>query len=115
MYELFQAVLNGDEKTVLRQLIDLLNTSGKCYFLRNEILQTFADYCQQSQKPAYFYHSSSVGKLIHYTHEIILENECSWFVVRPRIANQEVWQLKGDFSRFEQMTPQALLDVAIAW
>ncbi|WP_445632544.1 Sucrose synthase [Nostoc sp. DSM 114161] len=112
MYELFEAVWNSDEKTVLRQLIDVLNTSGKRYFLRNQILQTFADYCQQSQKPAYFYHSSSLGKLIHYTHEIIMEDEYSWFVVRPRIASQEVWQCKADFTSFEQMTPQALLDVS---
>ncbi|WP_138498198.1 sucrose synthase [Nostoc sp. PA-18-2419] len=109
MYELFEGVLNSDEKTVLGELIDVLNLSGKRYFLRNEILHTFADCCQQFQKPAYFYHSSSIGKLIHYTHEIILEEECTWFVVRPRIASQEVWLLRADRS-FEQMTPQALLD-----
>ncbi|MEH1916627.1 sucrose synthase [Nostoc sp.] len=111
MYELVQALSNGDEKTALHQLIYALSASGKHYFLRNEILQAFADYCHQSQKPAYFYYSSSVGKLIQYTHEIILEEESTWFVIRPKIANQEVWQLTADFSRFEQMTPQALLDV----
>ncbi|PHM06080.1 hypothetical protein, partial [Nostoc sp. 'Peltigera malacea cyanobiont' DB3992] len=67
MYELIQGVFNGDEKTDLRQLIYALSASGKRYFLRNEILQAFGDYCHQSQKPAYFYHSSSVGKLIQYT------------------------------------------------
>ncbi|QMS92286.1 sucrose synthase [Nostoc edaphicum CCNP1411] len=111
MYELVQAVFNGDEKTALHQLIYALSVSGKRYFLRNEILQSFADYCHQSQKPAYFYYSSSVGKLIQYTHEIILEEESTWFVIRPTIANQEVWKLTADLSRFEQMTPQALLDV----
>ncbi|WP_373527972.1 sucrose synthase [Nostoc sp.] len=111
MHELVQAVFNGDEKTALRQFIYALSASDKRYFLRNEILQGFADYCHQFQKPAYFYHSSYVGKLIQYTHEIILEDESTWFVVRPRIANQEVWQLTADFDRFEQMTPQALLDV----
>ncbi|MEH2063679.1 MAG: sucrose synthase [Nostoc sp.] len=111
MYELVQAVINGDEKTALHQFISALSASGKHYFLRNEILQAFADYCHQSQKPAYFYYSSSVGKLIQYTHEIILQEESTWFVVRPKIANQEVWKLTADFSKFEQMTPQALLDV----
>ncbi|MEH1797242.1 sucrose synthase [Nostoc sp.] len=111
MYELVQAVFNGDEKTALHQLISTLSASGKRYFLRNEILQAFADYCHQSQKPAYFYHSSSVGKLIQYTHEIIIEEENTWFVVRPKIANQEVWRLTADFNNFEQMTPQVLLDV----
>ncbi|MEH1836365.1 MAG: sucrose synthase [Nostoc sp.] len=111
MYELLQAIFNSDEKDALHQLIYALSASGKRYFLRNEILLFFADYCDQSQKPAYFYYSSSVGKLIHYTHEIILEEENTWLVVRPRIANQEVWKLTANFSRFEQMTPQALLDV----
>ncbi|MBN3927364.1 sucrose synthase [Nostoc sp. NMS4] len=111
MYELVQAISNGDEKTALHQFIYALSASGKHYFLRNEILLFFADYCHQSEKPAYFYHSSSVGKLIQYTHEIILEEESTWFVIRPKIANQEVWRLTADFSRFEPMTPQALLDV----
>ncbi|MEH1767267.1 MAG: sucrose synthase [Nostoc sp.] len=111
MYELVQAVINGDEKTDANQFIYALSASGKRYFLRNEILQAFADYCDQSQKPAYFYYSSSLGKLIQYTHEIILEEESTWFVIRPKIANQEVWKLTADFSSFEQMTPQALLDV----
>ncbi|OUL35522.1 sucrose synthase [Nostoc sp. T09] len=111
MYELVQAALNSDDKTALHQLILMLSNTGKRYFLRNEILQAFAEYCQQSQKPTYFYYSSSVGKLIHYCHEIILEEESTWFVVRPRIASQEVWRLTEEFTKFELMTPQALLDV----
>ncbi|AFZ24090.1 sucrose synthase [Cylindrospermum stagnale PCC 7417] len=111
MYKLIQSVLDSEEKTALRQLIFNLVAIGKRYFLRNEILQAFTDYCHQFQKPAYFYHSSSVGKLIEYTHEIILEEESTWFVIRPRIGSQEVWRLTADFTSFEPMTPQALLDV----
>ncbi len=111
MHELVQAVFNSDEKTALRQLVSELNVSGKRYLLRNEILQAFADYCQQSQKPAYFYHSSSLGKLINYTHEIILEEESTWFVVRPRIASQEIWRLEANMTNFELMKPSSLLDV----
>jgi sucrose synthase len=110
MHELVQTVLNSDEKTALRQVIDALSALDKRYFLRNEISQAFADYCQHSQKPAYFFHSSSIGKLIHYTHEIILEEENTWFILRPRIGSQEVWLLGANMSGFEQMTPQALLD-----
>ncbi|MCM0593576.1 MAG: sucrose synthase [Gloeotrichia echinulata IR180] len=111
MHELVQTVINGEEKTALHQLILALSHTGKRYFLRNEILQAFAEYCHQSQQPVYFYHSSTVGKLIHYTHEIILAEESTWFVVRPRIASQQVWRLTADFSRFDLMTPQELLDV----
>jgi sucrose synthase len=112
MYELFQAVLTSEEKTALRQFLLILNNSEKCYFLRNEILQAFTNYCHQSEKPTYFYHSSSLGTLIHYTHEIILEDENTWFVVRPRIASQEVWRLTADFTHFDLMTPKAFLDVS---
>ncbi|MEY3256804.1 MAG: hypothetical protein RLZZ29_1939, partial [Cyanobacteriota bacterium] len=112
MYELFQAILNSEEKTEIRQFLCTLYSQDKRYFLRNEILQAFADYCHQSQKPAYFYHSSSLGTLIHYTHEIILERENTWFVVRPRIASQEVWRLTSDFTQFDLMTPKEFLDVS---
>jgi len=111
MYELVQAVLDSDEKTALRQLISELYSSGRKYFLQNEILQAFEDYCHKFQKPAYFYHSSTVGELIHYTHEILLEEESVWFLFRPRIASQEVCKLAADLTSVEPMTPQALLDL----
>ncbi|MCG6135619.1 MAG: sucrose synthase [Nostoc sp. LLA-1] len=112
MHDLLETVLNGDEKTTLHQLIDELSASGKRYFLRNEILQAFLDYCHQSHQPAYFYHSSSIGQLIHYTHELILAEDSTWFVVRPRIASQEVWRLKSDLTGFDLMTSQSLLEVS---
>jgi sucrose synthase len=111
MNELLQSVLNSDEKADLQQLIGLLTNSGKNYFLRNEILQVFADYCQNSQKPAYFYYSSSLGRLIDYTHEIILLEENAWFVVRPKIASQELWRLNADLSKCELMSPKEFLDM----
>ncbi|NJM72759.1 MAG: sucrose synthase [Scytonema sp. RU_4_4] len=111
MNELVQTILNSDEKAALRHLINTLSTLDKRYFLRNEILQAFADYCQNSQKPAYFFHSSSIGRLIHYTHEIIREEESTWFILRPRIGSQEIWRIGANMTNFEQMTPQALLDV----
>lgn len=111
MYELVQAILTTAEKTDLRQFLKDLRSQEKPYFLRNEILQAFGNYCHQSQKPLYFYHTSSLGKLIHYTHEIILEAENTWFLVRSRIGSQEVWRLDADLSSLESMTPQALLDV----
>ncbi|MBD2214220.1 sucrose synthase [Nostoc linckia FACHB-104] len=111
MYELVQAALNSDDKSALHHLILALSSTGKRYFLRNEILQAFADYCQQFQRPTYFYHSSSIGQLIHYCHEIILEDDSIWFVVRPRIASQEVWRLTAELTQFELMTSQDLLGV----
>ncbi|MFB2838987.1 sucrose synthase [Floridanema evergladense] len=111
MYETVQAVLNSEQKTDLQQLINSLKASGKNYFLRNEILQTFADYCQESEKPNYFYHSSSLGQLVNYTHEIILEDNYIWFLVRPRIASQQVWRISPDLSNWEQEEQKVLLDL----
>ncbi|AFY32653.1 sucrose synthase [Calothrix sp. PCC 7507] len=112
MHELVKAVFNSDEKTTLGQLICALRAAGKRYFLRTEILQAFADYCQRSQKPQHFYYSSAVGKLIHCTHEMILEEESIWLVIRPRIASQEFWHLTADLTKFDLMPPQAYLDVS---
>ncbi len=109
MCELLRTVLDGDEKADLRQLLDRLCADKERYFLRNQILQAFEDYCNNYQKPAYFYHSSALGELIHYTHEIILEEESLWFIVRPKIASQEVCRLSADLSHVEPMPMQALL------
>ncbi len=110
MYQLIQAVLTKDEKTDLGKLLDILSATPKRYFLRNEILRAFSDYCQQSQKPAYFFHSSSLGQLINCTHELILENDSIWLVLRPWIASQQVWRLTADLAHLELMTPRDLLD-----
>ena len=111
MYKLIQAVLNSDDKKVLKQLVDTLSASGKRYFLRNEISQVFADYCNHRSQPSQAYHSSSLSQLIHYTHELILEEDSLWLVLRPWIASQQVWRLTSDLFSGSQMTLQALLDV----
>ena len=110
MHQLIQAVLTKDEKTDLRKFLDILGATPKRYFLRNEILRSFSDYCQQSQKPAYFFHSSSLGQLINCTHELILESDSIWLVLRPWIASQQVWRLTADLAHLELMMPRELLD-----
>ena len=112
MCELLRIVLDGDEKVDLGQLLDQLRTDTERYFLRNQILQAFEDYCNNYQKPAYFYRTSALGELIRYTHEIIMEEESIWFIVRPKIASQEVCRLTTDLSHFETMPVQALLNLS---
>ncbi|HEY9603899.1 MAG TPA: sucrose synthase [Allocoleopsis sp.] len=111
MSELLRAVLDGDEKADLHQLLNQLSTDRERYFLRNQILQAFEDYCKNSNKPAYFYRTSALGELIHYTHEIILEDGSVWFIIRPKVASQEVCRLPIDLSGVESMPVQALLDL----
>ncbi|HEY9669407.1 MAG TPA: sucrose synthase [Coleofasciculaceae cyanobacterium] len=110
MSELIKTVLDSEEKTDLRQFLDQLCAveEGR-YFLRNQILHTFEDYCKNYEKPAYFYRTSALGELIRYTHEIIADEEGFWFIVRPKIASQEICRLKTDLSSVETMPVQALL------
>ncbi|NJM88272.1 MAG: sucrose synthase [Hydrococcus sp. RU_2_2] len=111
MSELIQAVLDSDEKQTLRQLLAQLRALRRQYFLHNEILQAFEECCRQAQKPAYFYHSSSIAQLIRHTHEILLEQESAWFLIRQKIASQQVFRLAADLGSVEMMTPQALLNL----
>jgi sucrose synthase len=111
MYKLIQAVLNGDDRKVLKQLVNTLRASGNHYFLRNEILQAFADYYHHLPPPGQAHHSSSLSQLMHYTHEMIVAEDSIWLVVRPWIASQQVWQLTTDLVSGTQMTLPALLDL----
>lgn len=111
MYELIQSILNSGEKNDLRQLVGDLRAKDKKYFLRTEITQSFEEYGHKFEKPVYFYHSSSLGQLIERTHEILLEGESIWFVIRPMIASQQIYRLEADFSKAEMMSSQALLDL----
>lgn len=110
MSALIQAVLNSEEKSDLRQFVSELRGEEQRYLLRNEILGAFSRYCSENDKPASFYSSSCLGRLISYTQEIILEDESLCIIVRPKIAHQEVYRLFDDLA-VEPMTVQELLDV----
>jgi sucrose synthase len=110
MSDLIQAVLQCDERANLRQFASLLRASDKRYFLRNEILQLFQEYCQQYEKSAQFCTSSRLGKLVYYVQEIILDNESLCLIIRPRIAQQEAYRILEDLT-VEPMTIQELLDL----
>lgn len=111
MYEIVQAILDSSEKNDLRHLMDEFRAQEKQFLLHNEILFLFAEYCQKTEKPTYFYHSSWLGKLINYTHEILFSEEGIWFLVRTRVADQEIIRLSNDLCQVECMSPQALLDL----
>lgn len=110
MSDLIESVLKCDEKIDLRQFASELRTTGQQYFLRNDIVRAFSDYCEHHEKPSYFYQSSYLGKLILYTQEIILENESLCMIVRPKIASQEIFRILEDLT-VESMTVQELLDL----
>lgn len=111
MDKIIQLIITSEEKPLLRQMLNHLATTGKSYFLRNEILQAFADCSRFLPALGHAYHSSALSQLVLYTHEMIVENDSVWVVVRPWIGNQQVWRLSKDLTISENMTLQDLLDV----
>ncbi|MEA5486828.1 MULTISPECIES: sucrose synthase [Pseudanabaena] len=123
MHKLIQAILNSDERNTLEQLVTNLRDNGKRYFLRNEILQTFTELCQQLPQHTQAYHSSSLSQLINYIHELILDENLDnslnenlkensvWLVLRPWIGSQQVWKLTADLTKETQMDVHELLNL----
>ncbi|BAY11263.1 sucrose synthase [Calothrix sp. NIES-2098] len=110
MSELIQTVLDSEEKADLRSFISELRHQEKKYFLRNDIINVYSEYCAKYQKPEKFCSSSHLSKLIYYTQEIIQEDSNLCFIIRPKIASQEVYLVTEDL-KVEQMTVQELLDM----
>ncbi|WP_315791125.1 sucrose synthase [Fischerella sp. JS2] len=110
MSELIQAVLESEEKNDLRSFLSELRHQDKKYLLRNDILNVYSEYCTNYQKPEHFNASSNLGKLIYYTQEIIQDISGFCFIIRPKIATQEVYRLTDDLN-VESMSVQELLDL----
>ena len=111
MNQLIAAVLqNSEEKAVLQQIIDTLRKSEQRYFLKNEIIHAFSDYCHETHKPTHFFHSSHIANLIHYSHELLLEDDRIWLLLRPWIGEQQIWALNSALTECSQMPPKALLE-----
>ena len=118
MDKLIQAILSSDDKTALQQLIETLSRFSreeasprdKRYFLRNEILQVVTAERTRQQKIGHSSHGSSLSQLLDYTHEIILDGEDIWLLLRPWIGTQQAWRLNLDLASGVEMSPQALLD-----
>ncbi|BAY30036.1 sucrose synthase [Nostoc carneum NIES-2107] len=110
MSELIQTLLESEEKSDLRSFISELRHQEKKYLLRNDIINVYSEYCAKYEKSAEFCSSSHLGQLIYYTQEIIQEDSNLCFIIRPKIASQEVYRLTEDL-KVEQITVQELLDM----
>ena len=111
MNQLIAAVLQSlEERSVLQQLINILRGSEQRYFLKNEIIHAFSEYCHATGKPTHFFHSSHIANLIQYSHELLLEDDRIWLVLRPWIGSQQIWAFTPDLTEYSQMPPKALLE-----
>ncbi|BAZ39742.1 sucrose synthase [Calothrix sp. NIES-4101] len=109
MSELLQAVLDSGEKNDLRSLMSEIRADEKQYLLRNDIINLYNHFCDKCQKESEFKQNSQLSKLIYYTQEIIQEDSNLCFIIRSKIAAQEVYRLTPDL-RIETMSTQELLD-----
>lgn len=111
MNQLIATVLQyPEEKFVLQQMIDRFRRSNQRYVLKNEIFQAFAEYCEETHKPAHFLHSSHIAHLIQYSHELLLEDDRIWLVLRPWIGSQETWAFDPGLTGCEAMSPKSMLE-----
>ncbi|GAP96533.1 sucrose synthase [Leptolyngbya sp. NIES-2104] len=111
MNQLIATVLQHfEEKLVLQQMIDRFRRSNQRYVLKNEIFQAFAEYCEETHKPAHFLHSSHIAHLIQYSHELLLEDDRIWLVLRPWIGSQETWAFDPGLTGCEAMSPKSMLE-----
>jgi sucrose synthase len=110
MTDLIESIVNSTEKKDLQQFLHQLRQQEKRYWLRNDILTAFNEYCSRLDKTESFCLSSNLGQLIYYTQEIILDSESFCLVVRPKIAAQQAFRLTDDLA-YEPMSVQELLDL----
>ncbi|MDY6901308.1 MAG: sucrose synthase [Cyanobacteriota bacterium] len=110
MSELIEAVLDSTERSDFRSFLSDLRQQENSYLLRNDILNAYNEFCSKYKKSDDFYTSSDLSKLIYYTQEIIREESSFCFIIRPKIASQEVFRLTNDLN-IENMTTKELLNV----
>lgn len=110
MENLVSAVLNSADKETFHQLMLALGDTGKSYFLRTEILQQFKDLCRSLDKPNYFFHSSALGELLHFTHELLIDDGYFWLILRSRVTDQAIFRICLDLSSFQRKLGRDLLE-----
>jgi len=114
MPQLIQSVLNGQEKSVFREFLHQLRQGEKKYWLRNDILVFFTEFCAKQglpeSAPGTYLEKSKLGTLLYFTQEIILEDESFCLVIRPKIACEEFYRIT-DTLAVESISIEDILDI----
>jgi len=117
MFEPLHAVLDSPEKSDLREFLHQLRQPDKRYFLRNEILLAFHQFCEHrtaqqeapDSKPE-CHQLELLNHLIQKVQEVIFENDTACLIVRPGIASEEAYWLWDDGTA-ELTKPKELLEL----
>ena len=110
MSYLIEAVLKSLEKKYFQEFINKLRSSPQKYLLQNDILNIFHDFLNLADNSDNQARFSRLAKLISYTQEVILEEESICLIIRPKIAQQEAYQIYSDLV-FTVLSTQELLDI----
>lgn len=110
MQNLIQTVIDKGEQTDLRQFLSELKQRNKPYLLRNDIVTAFSEYCKQFGKTDEFKIDSYLSKLIVRIQEIIIIDGSYCIIIRPRIAEEQIFHVFPDLT-VEPMSVQNLLDL----
>ncbi|MEB3274751.1 MAG: sucrose synthase [Prochlorothrix sp.] len=110
MKNIIQRVIDHGEQTDLRQFLSELKQQNKPYLLRNDLLTAFSDYCQQFNKDSDFQTRSNLSKLIAQTQEIIVIDGSFCVIIRPTIADEQIFHIFPDLT-VEAMSVSDLLDL----
>jgi sucrose synthase len=114
MSTLLNPILNSCEREDLRGFLYQLRQGDRHYLLRNDLMDELTHYYESQSTSEMTRQSSQLGKLIYHTQEMILEGECSYLVVRPRIGHQETFLVSDDLS-VTPMTVRELLTLQDRW
>ncbi len=114
MHNLIKAVVDSNENYILREFLHQLRQQEKTYWLRNDILVFFEQFCQEQQALGKFTEvdktDSNITKLLYFIQEIILEAENYYVVVRPKIAQEEFYLLTNTLE-VETISVQEILAI----
>ncbi|QUS59469.1 sucrose synthase [Synechocystis sp. PCC 7339] len=97
MHNLIKAVVNSNENTLLREFLHQLRQQKRTYWLRNDIIVFFEQFCQEQKEEEKLsptpQSTVQIEKILQVIQEIILESESYCIVIRPKIAQEEFYRL----------------------
>ncbi len=111
MKNLLTTIINEDELRDLKEFITLLTHQDKIFFLRNDILLAFQQYCDNSGKDATFREKSSIITFFKKVQELCLQDKNIVIVHRYAIAKYRFYQLLNNGEYLEEISQSQFLDL----
>jgi sucrose synthase len=108
--KLFDILKETDRKD-FRNYIKLLSEQERCFFLRNDIVFYFRNYCDLNDKSSEFKEQSSMYLFLKKIQELFIHEDHIALQHRYDIARYRYYKLRLDGGYMEQISVQAYLDI----